>query len=74
MGTTVKRDRQTRMNAATLAKCNTSTLWSLLDSELLILEGDIWGDLTRQQRARMLRWCRDLTRELRSRGTQGRLF
>lgn len=74
MGTTVKRDRQARRDAATLANCSTTTLWSLLDSELLILEGDVWGDLTRHQRTRMLRWARALARELKGRGTQGTLF
>lgn len=74
MGTTIKRDRQARLDAAVLARCNTTTLWQLLDTELLQLQGDVWGDLSRQQRARKLQWARDVARELKGRGTQGRLF
>lgn len=74
MSATVKGRPGRKSDDAVLAHASTATLYDLLLTELAQIKSDHWSQLTRQQHYRKLTWAERLARELKLRGTQGRLF
>lgn len=74
MSAPVKRRPGQRHDDVIIANASTSTLFDLLLTELAQIKSDHWSQLTRQQHYRKLTWAERLAKELKMRGTQGRLF